>query len=213
MAVGAFPGTFNPPTVAHLAIAKAALHQCALDRVELVVSRRPLGKLDLPGPVFEHRLALLGEVVAARPWLGLSVTRARLIADVADGYDVVVLGADKWSQVVDPAWYGGSAESRDAALARLPAVALAPRLGHPAPPSAQLLDVAIDHHQVSSTEARSGRVEWMLAEAAAFDGATGAWSDPARYRNWLRAQSQSSALDAVRRLARSSSGEAPAEGG
>ena len=37
---------------------------------------------------------------------------------------------------------------------------------------------------VSSTAVRAGRREWMAPEAAAFDEATGAWSDPARYARW-----------------------------
>jgi hypothetical protein len=39
-----------------------------------------------------------------------------------------------------------------------------------------------DHRHVSSTAARDGRVDLMLPEAAAYDAATGAWSDPDRYR-------------------------------
>ncbi len=38
MPVGVYPGTFNPLTVAHLAVADAARRQCGLDRVDLVIS-------------------------------------------------------------------------------------------------------------------------------------------------------------------------------
>jgi nicotinate-nucleotide adenylyltransferase len=188
VSVGGFPGTFNPPTVAHLAVAEAAWRQCSLDRVELVVSRRALGKDDPPGPSFAHRLAVLEQVVATRPWLGLEVTEARLIADVAAGYDAVVLGADKWAQVMDPEWYDGSRQARDDALRRLPRVVVAPRGDFPPPPSATLLDVESLHLSVSSTAARLGRLEWMLPEAAAFDEATGAWTDLDRYTRWARSQ-------------------------
>ena len=77
--------------------------------------------------------ALAGILSAAgdRPWLRVVVIDARLIADIADGYDAVVMGADKWAQVVDPAWYGDDPTERDRALARLPRVAVAPRHGHP----------------------------------------------------------------------------------
>ena len=34
------------------------------------------------------------------------VTDAQLIVDIARDYDVVVMGADKWAQVRDAAWYG-----------------------------------------------------------------------------------------------------------
>lgn len=183
--IGAYPGTFDPPTVAHLAVAEAAWRQAGLTRVDLVVSRRPLGKAPA-APSFRDRLAVLSEVTASRPWLGLEVTERRLIAEVAAGYDAVIMGLDKWHQVIDPAWYGGSERARDEAVAGLPPVLLALRAGSPAPPqlpySVRLLRVHEDHLGVSSTLARAGRVEWMLPEAARFDAATGAWSEPGRYR-------------------------------
>lgn len=184
MRTGAFPGTFDPPTVAHLSVAEAALDQAGLDAVHLVVSRAPLGK-EPTVPTFEDRVAVLEEVAATRPWLTVRVTDGRLIAEVAAGYDAVILGMDKWLQVVDPAWYGGSVEARDAAVAALPPVLLAARDGAsyagPLPSDARLLDVSPAHGPVSSTLVRAGRVEWMLEEAARFDRRTGAWSDPDRY--------------------------------
>ncbi len=42
--IGVYPGSFDPPTVAHLAIAEAARDQAGLDRVVLAVSRAALGK-------------------------------------------------------------------------------------------------------------------------------------------------------------------------
>lgn len=184
MAIGAYPGTFDPPTVAHLAIAEAALREGGLDALELVVSRDPLGKTPSV-PAFEDRIAVLEEVASSRSWLSVAVTDSRLIADAAAGYDAVVMGMDKWLQVVDPAWYGGSAAERDRAVASLPRVLLAARHGSPPPgdlpPRVRLLSVADAHGPVSSTLVRSGRVEWMLDEAARFDSATGAWSDPGRY--------------------------------
>jgi hypothetical protein len=180
---GAYPGTFDPPTIAHLAAADAALAQAGLDRLDLVVSREPLGK-ELGGvPTFADRIAVLEAVAASRARLAVRVTDARLIVDVAAGYDVVVMGADKWAQVVDPAWYGSEAE-RDEALARLPEVYVVPRAGeHPQDVPLLVLDGA--HAEVSSTLARGGRVELMAPEAAAFDARTGAWTDPERYRAGL----------------------------
>jgi Cytidylyltransferase-like len=197
--IGAYPGTFNPPTVAHLAIAEAAWRQGGLDRVDLVLSRSPLGK-DPSVPSFQHRLEVLEAVAASRPWLVVTVTDKRLIADVAAGYDAVIMGTDKWVQVCDPAWYGGSIESRDAAVARLPRLFIVERPlvelpivelpiverpefdAVPAPPdTAFRLVVDEGHAGVSSSQARTGRSEWMLPEAVAFDEATGAWSRPDRY--------------------------------
>ncbi|MGH9054830.1 MAG: hypothetical protein ACRDYY_03005 [Acidimicrobiales bacterium] len=184
MAAGALPGTFDPPTVAHLAIAEAAWRQGQLDRVDLVVSEDPLGKRPTV-PSLADRVAVLEEVASSRPWLGVRVTALKLISDLAASYDAVVLGADKWVQVVDPSWYGGSITARDAAVAALPRLLLASRPPHrvPAglPPGALLLDVDAAHAGVSSSEVRAGRWAWMAPEAAGFDEATGAWSDPARY--------------------------------
>ena len=158
--VGVFPGSFDPPTVAHLAIAEAARRHCRLDRLDLVVSRAPLGKDHAAQAPVEERVSSLERLAAGRPWLGVAVTEHRLLADVAAGYDVLVMGADKWAQLHDPAWYGGSTDERDAALARLPRVVVAPRAGFSPPDGVDVLDVDPGHHHVSSTAVREGRQEW-----------------------------------------------------
>jgi hypothetical protein len=188
VSVAAYPGSFNPPTVAHLAIAEAARRQSGVDRVDWVVSMRALGKEDVAVPVLADRLAVLESVAASRHWLGVRVTPAQLIVDVADGYDVLILGADKWAQVVDPAWYGGDVGARDDALSRLPPTFVVPRPPFPPPqhPGAVELLVGDHHGPVSSSAVRAGRHEWMLPEAARFDARTGAWSDPERYARWRR---------------------------
>jgi hypothetical protein len=163
MAVACYPGTFNPPTVAHLAIAEAAWRRCGVERVDLVVSRVPIGKEDVR-PGVDDRVQVLRQVARARPWLGVEVTDRRHVVAIAQGYDIVVMGADKWEQVNDPSFYGSEA-ARDAAVASLPRVAVAPRRDHPVPDGAIRLDV--DLHEVSSSAARAGRHDLMLPEAAA----------------------------------------------
>jgi len=163
--VAAFPGSYNPPTVAHLAMAEAAVRQCGLERVDLVLSRSALGKETVLRPTVEERAGVLRAVAATRPWLGVVVTESRLLADIAAGYGWLVLGADKWTQVLDPSFYGGSAAERDAALARLPRLAVARRLDHPVPAGPHVTVLAVDHHDVSSTAARSGAADLMLPEA------------------------------------------------
>ena len=167
---GCYPGSFNPPTIAHLAIAEAARDQCQLDRVDLVVSRVALAKEDVEHPPFDERIAILERVAATRPWLGVVVTEAQLLADVAAGYDVLVLGADKWVQIQDVVFYDGSEEARDAALARLPEVALVRRPPHELPPGLLVLDVPAELGEVSSTLARAGRSEFILPEGRAPGG-------------------------------------------
>ncbi len=172
-AVGCYPGSFNPPTVAHLAVAEAAVRQGGLDRVDLVLSRLALGKESVAVPSVAERLAVLSAVAASRPWLGVVVTDERLIADVAAGYDAVVMGADKWAQVLDPAWYGSVTE-RDAAVARLPRVLVAPRSGS-RPAGVELLVVSPDLDGVSASAVRGGHPQaggWVLPEAAA----SGLWA-------------------------------------
>jgi hypothetical protein len=171
-------------TLGHLAVAEAARTQCDLDEVDLIVSRVALAKEAVERPSLEDRLAVLRDAAAARPWLDVRITDDQLIADIAAGYDVVVMGADKWSQVTDAAFYGGSTSARDAAVARLPTVAVAPRAPFDIPDGVVALDV---NHDASSTAVREGRTDWMAPEAAAFDRRTGAWSDPERYTAWCRA--------------------------
>jgi nicotinic acid mononucleotide adenylyltransferase len=153
--VGCYPGSFDPPTIAHLAVAEAAVRQAGLDRVDLVLARCTLGKDHLDPASVERRRALLLAVAADRPWLGVAVTDDRLIVDQAEGYDAVIMGADKWAQVVDPAWYGGSRVARDAAVARLPRVLVAPRAGD-RPAGVELLDLPPDLADVSATAVRDG---------------------------------------------------------
>ena len=164
-------------------MAEAAHLQCELDVIDLVVSRVALAKEAVERPRLEDRVAVLHAAAESRQWLGVVVTDSQLIADVAAGYDVVVMGADKWAQVVDPAFYGGSTEARDTALARLPQVAVAPRPPFEVPDGVVVLNV---NHDASSTAVREGRAGWMAPEALDFDRASGAWSDPERYARWLR---------------------------
>jgi len=191
----AYPGSFDPLTVAHLAVAEAAVEQLAVDRVDLVISIDPLGKDASHQVRVGDRLAVLGAAADARPWIGVTTTEHRLIADIAAGYDAVIMGADKWAQVLDPAWYAGSTAARDRALATLPAVGVAPRAADAAPAAPVLvpanlrvveLDLHPSHRAISATSVRAGRREWMAAEAAAFADRTGAWIDPDRYTSWVR---------------------------
>lgn len=195
MLIAAYPGSFDPPTVAHLAVAEAARDQLPVDRVDLVISIDPLGKDPDRQVRVADRLAVITAMVEARPWLGVATSEHRLIVDVAAGYDAVVMGADKWAQVLDPAWYGHSTDARDRALAALPKVGVAPRGGDPhaggavvgIPHSLQVieLDLHPSHRSVSATSVRSGRHEWMVREAAAFAASSGAWADPDRYARWV----------------------------
>ena len=157
-----YPGSFDPLTIAHLAIAVATLEQCRCDSLTFVLSRAALGKVDHSNTVDARALHLRTLVDDQR--FVVEVTSARFIAEIARGYDVVVVGADKWAQVLDPSWYADET-SRDAAVASLPHVALVPRPPHSPIVAAreamtvlELADPTLA--EVSSTAVRSGRAEW-----------------------------------------------------
>jgi predicted RNA-binding protein with PIN domain len=154
-----YPGSFDPPTIAHLAVAQAARRAGAV-HVDFALSRHALGK-DGHAWALEHRQAALVRALAVNAGLGVVVTDAQLIVDIAAGYDAVVMGADKWVQVRDPAWYGGSLAARDRALARLPRVLVAPRPGFDVV-GAEVLALDAAYADVSSSAARAGRSEYLL---------------------------------------------------
>ena len=163
MRVGVFPGSFDPLTTAHLAIADAAIVACRLDRLDLMISRAALAKEPGGHAPIEARVAAIERAAVDRPALRAVTTDYQLIADLADGYDVCVLGADKWHQLHDVEFYDGSVAARDAALARLPMLAVAPRHGVRAPvPHERLVILPVDaaFHGISSTSVRAGREEW-----------------------------------------------------
>ena len=158
---GVFPGSFDPLTTAHVAIAEAAVEACALDRLDLVMSTVALAKSRAHSSI-EERIAAIERLTERIPQVRASVTDRQLLADIAEAYDVLVVGADKWHQLRDVGFYG-SVEARDDALARLPEVVLAPRgeIALPAEGSGVIV-LALDprHLRVSSTAVRAGRTEW-----------------------------------------------------
>jgi predicted RNA-binding protein with PIN domain len=158
-------------TIAHLAIAEAAVRRAHLDRIDLALSSVALGKDHTAQSTVESRAAAIRRAARSRRWLDVAVTDAQLIADIASGYDVVVMGADKWAQVRDPAWYGGDATARDAALAALPRVLVARRPGFDVV-GAEALDIDPALAHVSSTRARSGE-HHLVAPDAHLGGAPG----------------------------------------
>ena len=181
---GVFPGSFNPPTAAHLAISEAALAQHSLDVVVWSVSRVALAKEDVQRPLLADRIAVLEEVAAPIDWLEINVTEVQLLSEIAEGFDVIVMGADKWHQIHDPVFYGNDPARRDASIAALPTVAIAARPPHDCP-AELVLDLPDWVGTVSSTLARTADPTLMTPEAARFDAETGAWTDSARYEAWL----------------------------
>ena len=151
----------------------------------LAHSARVLGKDEVERPLFRHRVDVLEDLAAANEtWLDVVITEHQLLVEIAVGYDVVVMGADKWHQIQELSWYADEAE-RDAAIAALPEVAVAPRPPLPVPDELALVVAVPETHGISSTHARAGRLEHMAPAARAFAERTGAWIDPPRYERWL----------------------------
>ena len=165
-----YPGSFDPPTIAHVHLAETAIAQLGLARVDFALSALTLGKDDSRLAPIDDRVAELTAISSGNNRIGVITTPHSLVADIAEGYEVIILGADKWHQVLDPVWYA-DVNARNEALQRLPLVALAARPPWTMPgedPAADppegvnvvVLDTDPSHHPVSATDVRAGREEW-----------------------------------------------------
>lgn len=126
-----FPGSFNPPTSAHLLLAERARREgyaCVL----FVLARNTIGK-EASGMIPEDRLLAL-RFIAQRAGMGVAVCSSGLYVDMADaaamlypGTEVAFLiGSDKVTQIFDPAYYTDRDDALDALFARTRLV-VAPR--------------------------------------------------------------------------------------
>jgi nicotinic acid mononucleotide adenylyltransferase len=175
--VGLLPGSFNPPTAAHVALA-AAGRAAGLDAVVYLLSKRTVDKERVTGLRLEERLALLRDL--ARPdgdavaFLnrGLYVDLARAMRGaLPEAAELVFLvGHDKIVQIFDPRYYS----DRDGALRELFGLSsflVAPRAGAGAEELGDLLAAAPNrpfaervrplplaerYQAMSSTQARAG---------------------------------------------------------
>ncbi len=122
--VALLAGSFDPVTVAHVALAEAAREHAGL--VVALYSARILPKEPGTPPALldeRERIETLAAVCAGREGLAAGLTSHGLLADqvaAAAGRFPraalsVVLGSDKLAQLLDPAWY----EDRERALATL----------------------------------------------------------------------------------------------
>lgn len=159
-----FPGSFDPLTVAHLAITDAVYEQADVDEVHLALSREALAKEGTATAPVEDRARAARRLRIDRPWLDVVVTDAQLLVDIAVDYDVLVIGADKWHQLLDPRFYDWSEVRRDDALARLPRLFVVPRadIDLPSDIAAKIVDVPTSIRAVSSSAVRAGRRDWGL---------------------------------------------------
>lgn len=122
-ALAVFPGSFNPPTSAHLLLAERARREgfaCVL----FVLARATVGK-EPSGLVPEDRLLAL-RFIAQRAGMGVAVCSSGLYTDMADaaallypGTEIAFLiGSDKVSQIFNPSYYSDRDAALDALFAR-----------------------------------------------------------------------------------------------
>ena len=114
-----------------------------------------LGKEDRACVRLDERVAAIRLAGRTRPWLGLVVTALQLVSDIAEPYDLVIVGADKWAQLHDPSFHP-TPESHAAALAKLPTPAVVPRPPWDGPEEHRL-DVPEHLAEICATAVREGR--------------------------------------------------------
>lgn len=185
---GVYPGSFNPPTLAHVAITETAIARYDLTSLDLTISTQPLGKAAVSQPTLLHRKKVIEESISHIDRASVVISDLQLIADLAENYDLVVMGADKWQQVNEISFYDSPTE-RDESVARLPQLAIVARGGAPIPLNNELV-LEADYNHVSASAAIRDARQFMTPAARAFDRQTGAWSDARRYEEYLAAQDQ-----------------------
>jgi nicotinic acid mononucleotide adenylyltransferase len=130
-AIAILPGSFNPPTAAHLLLAERARRE-GFGCVLFTLARKTAGK-EPTGLVAEDRLLAL-RFVAQRAGMGVAVSSAGLYADMADaatllfpGNEIAFLvGSDKIPEIFEAGWYSDRDAALDALFARARLV-VAPR--------------------------------------------------------------------------------------
>lgn len=139
-----FPGSFNPPTTAHLALLKQARHFARLEAVRgrgsmqlyAALSKHIVDKETVERPLLLDRIQLLDNLLRRRfPHTGILLFNRGLYVEQAQAVHTAfpqvrrllfLMGFDKVLQILDPHYY----EDRDAALQDLFALAellVAPR--------------------------------------------------------------------------------------
>ena len=81
--VGLLPGTYNPPTMAHVALGEAAQRCFDLDQVIQIIPRSPPHKR-IARPTMEHRREWIAELARLRSGWAACACKAGLVVDMAD---------------------------------------------------------------------------------------------------------------------------------
>lgn len=119
--VGILPGSFNPPTLAHVELALEAKKAFKLDSVILAISRVTIDKEEIEGLCLEDRLLILSLIARELGWVSLAATNRGLYYEQANALRALLgrkakiyflVGMDKVMQILDPRYY----ENRETAL-------------------------------------------------------------------------------------------------
>jgi nicotinate (nicotinamide) nucleotide adenylyltransferase len=155
------PGTFNPPTIAHLALARAALAHAGevLFALPQVFPHKPY-----EGAAFEHRLEMLRQATVHEPRYSIASTETGLFIDIAHAIQPhysgarlsVVCGSDAADRIVN--WDYGRPDAIREMLDEFDLL-VASRRGEYQPPAGlaqHIYPLALDsdYSEVSATEVR-----------------------------------------------------------
>jgi nicotinate-nucleotide adenylyltransferase len=155
--LGVLPGTFNPVTVAHLALARSALAH--VDEVVFVLPR-VLPHKPYSGASFEERVEMLDAATAGEPRWSLATSNAGLFLDIARecrtvyGVDIrqsFICGRDAAERIVN--WDYGRPGVFEEMLGVFDLL-VAPRQGNWTHPAVSELSLTGDFDSVSATEVR-----------------------------------------------------------
>jgi nicotinic acid mononucleotide adenylyltransferase len=201
------PGSFNPPTDAHLALAAAALGSGAIDALDYLLASRTVNKERVEGAALADRLLLLDEIARVREGEGVVLVNRGLYVEQAQIARATwpdlrelwfVVGYDKLVQIFDPRYYADYRAALDR-LFDLASFLVAPRAAAGQDELRALLGKAENrryadrvvalplaeaYRDESSTRvraqiAREGRADDVPPIVNAFVDATGAYRAPA----------------------------------
>jgi len=112
--VGVLSGSFNPPTLAHMELARSAREVFRLERIYFAISRVTVDKETIEGLILEDRLLLLTQLTEAMRWASVALVNKGLYLEQAAAFRKLlgqqtkvhfVVGMDKVIQIFDPGYY------------------------------------------------------------------------------------------------------------
>ncbi len=112
--IGILPGSFNPPTLAHIELGRRAKESFKLDEIFFTISRVTVDKEKIEGISLEDRLLLLSLMAAELGWAsvaaanrGLYFEQARALRSLTENNAKLyfIVGMDKVLQIFDSSYY------------------------------------------------------------------------------------------------------------